>query len=105
MTDYFGSEDFESGARAEAEILRGKAERAAGEAKASFRRLKDEAMENYETLKSGTFERVAAVDEFVRERPYVAVGLAVLAGMLVTHLLRSHGPKVIYIRDGRAKAV
>lgn len=45
------------------------------------------------------FDRVAGrVDPFVREKPYAALGFAVVAGLLAGLLLAGRGPKVIYLK-------
>jgi ElaB/YqjD/DUF883 family membrane-anchored ribosome-binding protein len=58
----------------------------------------DRAMEAYAGA-ADRFDKVAGrVDPFVREKPYVALGAAAIAGLLAGLLLAGRGPKVIYVK-------
>ena len=59
----------------------------------------EEARQTFSHLKSEAYEKAAAADTFVRTRPYAAVGLAVLAGLVVARLLSAGRPQVIYLRE------
>jgi ElaB/YqjD/DUF883 family membrane-anchored ribosome-binding protein len=58
----------------------------------------DRAMDAYAGA-AERFDRVAGrVDPFVREKPYAALGLAAVAGLLAGLLLAGRGPKVMYLK-------
>jgi ElaB/YqjD/DUF883 family membrane-anchored ribosome-binding protein len=44
-------------------------------------------------------ERAAQARTSITERPYAAVGLIFLAGLVIGHALSSQRPQVIYLRD------
>ena len=61
----------------------------------------DDVWRTFEGVKAEAYEKAAEVDTFVRARPYAALGLAVLGGMLVAHLLSARRPQVVYLREPR----
>lgn len=68
--------------------LRGKAEEALGRAQETFDRTKDTVLRS-----------TAEVEAFTHERPYLALGIAALAGLAVGHLLSAGRPRVIVVRE------
>ncbi|MEO6340787.1 MAG: hypothetical protein ABIO39_12150 [Caulobacteraceae bacterium] len=91
MNGFTGTEQMNNAYAAEGEDLMARATDVVGEARATYERVKDEAL-----------ERAAEVDLFVRHRPYAAAGIAVLAGIVLGHLLSAGRPRVIVLRDGHA---
>lgn len=75
------------------------------EAKAMFdvkaQALTEQASKTLATLKAEAEKRGAQGVEMVREKPYAAVGVAVLAGFLIGHLMSASRPQVIYLKDHR----
>ena len=63
----------------------------------------EDAKRTYKRVRQETMDKAAAVDSFVRERPYAALGLGVLAGLVIAQLFLSHGPKVIYVKPRRSQ--
>jgi ElaB/YqjD/DUF883 family membrane-anchored ribosome-binding protein len=63
----------------------------------------EEAKRTYRRVRQDTMDKAVAVDTFVRERPYAALGLGVLAGLVIAQLFLSHGPKVIYVKPRRSQ--
>ena len=90
MNGFAGTEERDS-AFAAGEDFIAKATDVVGEARYTYERVKDEAL-----------ERAAAVDVFIRHRPYAAAGLAVLAGLVLGHLISAGRPRVVILRDGHA---
>lgn len=75
------------------------------EAKAMFdlkaQALTEQAKTTLATLKTEAEKRGAQGVEMVREKPYAAVGVAVLAGFLIGHLMSASRPQVVYLKDHR----
>ena len=89
MNGFVGTEELDSALDMEDDLL-AKAADIVSEAKVTYERVKDEAL-----------ERAAEVDVFIRHRPYAAAGLAVLAGLVLGHLLSAGRPRVVILRDGQ----
>jgi ElaB/YqjD/DUF883 family membrane-anchored ribosome-binding protein len=79
--------------------------KAVKEAKAMFdikaQALTEQARTTLATLRSEAEKRGAQGVELVREKPYAAIGAAVLAGFLVGHLMSASRPQVVYLKDHR----
>jgi len=75
------------------------------EAKAMFdlkaQALTKQAKTTLATLKTEAGKRSAQGVEVVREKPYAAIGVAVLAGFLIGHLMSASRPQVVYLKDHR----
>jgi ElaB/YqjD/DUF883 family membrane-anchored ribosome-binding protein len=98
--------------RGEARQFEGTAEEAIGSAKerlvqtakkarAAVGDVADQASDAYENLRIQAQSVADTVDPFVKERPYVALAVAALIGMIVGALMFAGGPKVIYVRPAR----
>lgn len=59
------------------------------------------AQETYEDVRVRAKARFNEADALMRERPYVALGLAAFAGFLLGHIISSGRPDVIYLKDAR----
>lgn len=46
-------------------------------------------------------QRLSEADSLMREKPYVALGIAAFAGFLLGHIISSSRPDVIYLKDAR----
>ena len=57
-------------------------------------RISDRAATTYAAAR----DMAQQVDPFVKERPYVALGLAILAGLIIGGLFLPRGPRVIYVK-------
>ena len=57
--------------------------------------------EVYGKVKERAVERFGDTDVLVREKPYVALGVAAAAGFLLGHLISSGRSQVVYLRDAR----
>lgn len=57
--------------------------------------------EVYGKVKERAVERFGDTDVLVREKPYVALGIAAVAGFLLGHLISSGRSQVVYLRDAR----
>jgi ElaB/YqjD/DUF883 family membrane-anchored ribosome-binding protein len=78
--------------------LRDKAADVGHQVSAAAATATDRAMDAYAGA-ADRFDRVARrVDPFVREKPYAALGLAVVAGLLAGLVLAGRGPKVMYLK-------
>ena len=75
--------------------------KAADQASASVGKLSDQAKNVYGRAAQTTQKAKDVVDPFVQERPYVALGLAAGAGLLLGLLLSGRGSRVIYVRGAR----
>ena len=64
---------------------------AASQAGEQARDIYDQAQERVRTLRE-------TVDPFVQRRPYPALGIALLAGLVLGRLLAGRGPRVIYVK-------
>jgi ElaB/YqjD/DUF883 family membrane-anchored ribosome-binding protein len=62
----------------------------------------DQAGDAYGSARERAQSTADATDAFVKARPYVALGLGVLAGFIIGGLFLSRGPKVIYIRPAHS---
>jgi ElaB/YqjD/DUF883 family membrane-anchored ribosome-binding protein len=75
------------------------------DAKAKFdvkaQALTEQARTTLATLRSEAEKRGAQGVEMVREKPYAAIGAAVLAGFLIGHLMSASRPQVVYLKDHR----
>ncbi len=89
MNGFTGTEQIDSALDLEDDLL-SRAADVVSEARHTYERVKDEAL-----------ERAAEVDVFIRHRPYAAAGLAVLAGLVLGHLLSAGRPRVVILRDGQ----
>ena len=94
----------DAGGRAE-RVLTDSIAKAVKEAKAMFdvkaQALTEQAKTTLATLKTEAGKRGAQGVEMVREKPYAAVGAAVLAGFLIGHLMSASRPQVVYLKDHR----
>ena len=61
----------------------------------------DQATDTYQTLRKRAESVADAVDPFVKEQPYIAVALAMVAGLILGALIGGGGAKVIYIKPSR----
>lgn len=61
----------------------------------------EEARQTFDQFKTEAYEKAAEVDTFVRTRPYAALGVAVLAGMVIAHILGGHRPQVVVLKEPR----
>lgn len=59
------------------------------------------AQETYADVREKARERFSEADTLMRERPYVALGVAAFAGFLLGHIISSGRPDVIYLKDAR----
>lgn len=59
------------------------------------------AQETYEDVREKAKVRFSEADTMMRERPYVALGIAAFAGFLLGHIISSGRPDVIYLKDAR----
>lgn len=57
--------------------------------------------EVYGKVKERAVERFGDTDVLVREKPYVALGIAAAAGFLLGHMISSGRSQVVYLRDAR----
>lgn len=57
-------------------------------------RASDRATDAYATAR----EIADAVDPFVKDRPYAALALAIIAGVILGGLFLGRGPKVVYLK-------
>lgn len=73
--------------------LRGKADQIVGRVQSAYGQVSEHAGETFDT-----------VDAFVTERPYLAAGLAALAGVAIGFILGLGRPKVIVIRPTPTRA-
>ncbi|WP_421931940.1 glycine zipper domain-containing protein [Phenylobacterium sp.] len=55
----------------------------------------------YGKVKEQAVERFGDTDVLVREKPYLALGIAAAAGFLLGHLISSGRSQVVYLRDAR----
>jgi ElaB/YqjD/DUF883 family membrane-anchored ribosome-binding protein len=60
----------------------------------AIERVADRANDTYETAR----EFADSVDPFVRDRPYLSLAIAGLAGLIVGGMLLPSRPKVIYVK-------
>ncbi len=63
--------------------------------------LTEHAKSTLAALKTEAEKRSGQGVEMVREKPYVAIGAAVLAGFLIGHLMSASRPQVVYLKDHR----
>ena len=61
-------------------------------------RVTDRAAETYETVRARAQALGDQIDPFVQERPYAALGIAALAGLVLGGLLFGHRREVIYVK-------
>lgn len=59
------------------------------------------AQETYDDVRVKAKARFSEADTMMRERPYVALGLAAFAGFLLGHIISSGRPNVVYLKDAR----
>ena len=59
------------------------------------------AQETYEDVRAKAKVRFSEADTVMRERPYVALGIAAFAGFLLGHIIAAGRPDVIYLKDAR----
>jgi len=72
--------------------------RVAAKVREGMSRATDQAADTYATLRGKAQDVAEKVDPFVKEKPYLTVGLAALAGVVAGVLMAGRGPKVIYIK-------
>jgi ElaB/YqjD/DUF883 family membrane-anchored ribosome-binding protein len=75
--------------------------RTARRAKAAVTDAADQVADTYENLREKAQTVADTVDPFVKEKPYVSLALAAVAGFILGALLSGGGAKVIYIRPAR----
>jgi ElaB/YqjD/DUF883 family membrane-anchored ribosome-binding protein len=75
--------------------------RGAKRAQAALTEASDQASEAYQAVRAKTQAVAETVDPFVKEQPYLALGLAALAGLIVGALFFSGGARVVYIKPAR----
>jgi ElaB/YqjD/DUF883 family membrane-anchored ribosome-binding protein len=96
----------------EARQLEGSAEDAVGKAKEVIGKTAkkaveavasatDQASDTYQSLRKSAESVAGTVDPFVKEQPYIAVALAMVAGLIIGALVAGGGAKVIYIKPSR----
>jgi ElaB/YqjD/DUF883 family membrane-anchored ribosome-binding protein len=96
----------------EARQLEGSAEDAVGKAKEVIGKTAkkaveavtsatDQATDTYQSLRKHAESVAETVDPFVKEQPYIAVALAMVAGLILGALIGGGGAKVIYIKPSR----
>jgi ElaB/YqjD/DUF883 family membrane-anchored ribosome-binding protein len=81
-----------------AKDMLGKTTKKAVEAVAS---ATDQASDTYQSLRKSAENVAGTVDPFVKEQPYIAVALAMVAGLILGALIGGGGAKVIYIKPSR----
>ena len=57
--------------------------------------------ERFERARLAASQSRDEVDLFLRDKPYAALGIAAVAGLVVGHVLSSGRPRVIYLKDAR----
>jgi uncharacterized protein YjbJ (UPF0337 family) len=60
-----------------------------------------QAQEAFGKVRETTTERLDDVGEFVKERPYAALAIAALVGVVVGHALSANRSETVYLRDPR----
>jgi ElaB/YqjD/DUF883 family membrane-anchored ribosome-binding protein len=98
MTDEFPSTPSTDGVtRPTAEAI----ENLKTQVKSSTERLVGESKRAFADAKVAAVERVGQGRTLIEDRPYQAVGLALLAGVVFGHLLTAGRPQVVYLKDRR----
>jgi ElaB/YqjD/DUF883 family membrane-anchored ribosome-binding protein len=59
------------------------------------------AQETYAEARKIAGAKFGEADTLMREKPYVALGVAAFAGFLLGHIVSSGRPDVIYLKDAR----
>jgi ElaB/YqjD/DUF883 family membrane-anchored ribosome-binding protein len=77
------------------------ADQAAVKAKAAAEQAAVKAKALYGEAKAEAEKQAQQARALVVEKPYAAVGLALLAGFLLGHLMSAGRPQVIYLKDRR----
>ena len=72
--------------------------KAADSVAAAAVRIGDQAKDAYGTTTDRVQHAADIVDPLVKERPYAAVAVAGIAGIVLGLLMSSRGPKVIYVK-------
>ena len=96
----------------EARQIEGATEDAIGKAKATIGKTAkmareavagaaDQAANTYKAVRKRAESMAGMVDPFVKEQPYIAVALAMVAGLILGALIGGGGAKVIYIKPAR----
>ncbi len=75
--------------------------KAADQARAAVTTVGGRAADAYAELRARAQDVSSTVDPFVRESPYIAAGVAAVAGLLLGALLFGGGSKVIYLKGIR----
>lgn len=74
---------------------------ATAQAKAAAEQAAVKAKEFYGEARTVAAQRAEQAREMVVERPYAAVGLALLVGVLVGQALTARRPQVVYLKERR----
>ena len=72
--------------------------RAADQARQAVATARDRAADAYVELLGKAQQTADAVEPFVKQRPYAALGIAAAAGLVLGILIAGRGPKVIYVK-------
>jgi ElaB/YqjD/DUF883 family membrane-anchored ribosome-binding protein len=72
--------------------------KAADSVAAAAVRIGDQAKDAYGTTTDRVQHAADIVDPLVKEKPYAAVAIAAVAGIVLGLLMTSRGPKVIYVK-------
>jgi len=75
--------------------------RSADKARAVIADAADQAADAYGELRERAQKVADTVGPFVNERPYAALAIAAVAGLILGALFFSSGPKVIYVKPAR----
>lgn len=72
--------------------------RIADHSRAALARAAEQIRDTYSRAADGARDVADTVDPFVHKRPYLALGLAAFAGLILGLLLARPGPKNIYVK-------
>lgn len=62
------------------------------------RELAGLAQEKAQKAKDGALDSVGKVDAFTRQRPFTALAIASVAGLVLGHIMSAHRPTVVVVR-------
>ena len=88
----------ETAAECPAPSVQALASEAVDHARAAAARVTDQARDAYDQARLKAYDLAEVVDPFVKEKPYAALGLAALGGLMLGLLYAGRGPKVVYLR-------